>query len=99
MGPDRHVGMRLSACSTIRKIPGVASGMWPHTDRMRPHTRREAWNSPFRRARAQAHADMAVGARGGTPAAFAPFLIERCLSTPLLMKFPHAFMFMACACS
>ena len=37
MGPDRHVGMRLSACSTKRRIPGFASGMWPHTVSMRPH--------------------------------------------------------------
>ena len=98
MGPDRHVGMRLSACSTIRKIPDVASGMWPHTDRMRPHTRRDAWNFPYRRARAQAHADMAVGSHGGTPAACAPFLIERCLSTPLMMEFPDASGSMACTC-
>ena len=84
-------------CATPGRIPGVASGMWPHTDRMRPHTRREAWNSPFRRARAQAHADMAVGAHGGTPAASAPFLIERCLSTPLLMKISHGTMIMSYA--
>ena len=46
MGPDRHVGMRLSACSTKRRIPGFASGMWPHTVSMRPHARRDAWNFP-----------------------------------------------------
>ena len=50
MGPDRHVGMRLSACSTKRRIPGFASGMWPHTVSMRPHARRDAWNSPRGRA-------------------------------------------------
>ena len=50
MGPDRHVGMRLSACSTKRRNPGFASGMWPHTVSMRPHTRRDAWISPRGRA-------------------------------------------------
>lgn len=50
MGPDRHVGMRLSACSIKRRLPGVASGMWPHTVSMRRHARPDAWNSPRGRA-------------------------------------------------
>ena len=46
--PCRHAPER--ARSTIRKIPGVASGMWPHTVSMRPHARRDAWNFPRGRA-------------------------------------------------
>ena len=42
--------MRLSACSIKRRLPGVASGMWPHTVSMRPHARRDAWNYPRGRA-------------------------------------------------
>ena len=42
--------MRLSACSIKRRLPGVASGMWPHTVSMRRHARPDAWNSPRGRA-------------------------------------------------